>query len=299
MGTRRLAIGLLILVVTALLALASYFGWLPRDRLAAGEAEYPQSESAAAHPDLDQDTVGSSRFEAGLAAAGELGEGGALVPLSMTDRELITIGGGIDGIAYSREEADWLDRNGFPKLNQLAELETTSIEELQARAASGNAVDLALLTQKRVASGRCATKAQAMDCAESFRQAAVRGSLWALARYVSTAKYFSADVDDETRRWIEAHELVAERLGIYDEATERQNQQLRELRGDDARASELANEVLASINAERAALGLGLWTRDPRPGEARQRALNDYFARSMDPSGQPRTNVRRYHYPRE
>jgi hypothetical protein len=299
MSSRRFTIATLAAVFTVLLILSYQFGWFSRMSLRADGVDNSIPGASLAQSDSDRGNMGASGLgSSNSAVVDPVGER-PLVPLGVSDQELATIGGGIEAIAYSREEADWLERNGYPTLEQLAALDAEPFEELQARAASGRAVDLALLAHKRVRLGQCASKVQAMECAESYRQAAVRGSLWAMSRYVSTAKYFATDLDDETRRWIEAHELVAERLGLHDEMTEAQNQQLRQLRGDDDNLSELVDEVLASINTERGALGLAPWARDPRPGEARQRALNDYMARSIDSSGQPRPGVRRYHYPRQ
>lgn len=301
MNSRHRAISIAVSFSTVLLLGACGFWWLSASPLAHNEVGDMQPPGGEARPSSELGTGEPVpvHLETDPNSPAILGDQGTLVPLELSDQELFAMGGGVEGIAYSREEADWLDRNGYPRLEQLAGLDATPIELLQARAASGGAVDLALLAHKRVRMGACATKVQAMDCAEGYRQAAVHGSLWALSKYVSTAKYYADELDIETRRWIDAHALVAERLGMYDELTEQQNQQLRKLRGEDAGASELADEVLTAINRERAALGLSAWSRDPRPAEARQRAMNDYLVRSMDSNGRPRPNVRRYHFPRD
>lgn len=301
MNSRHRAIAVAVVISSVLLLGACSFWWFSADSHAHKEVGDLQRRASGTRPDSERGAGESVpvHSETDPDAPAIFGDPGALVPLELSDQELFAIGGGVEVIAYSREEANWLDRNGFPRLEQLAGLDATPIEVLEARAASGGAVDIALLAHKRVRMGACATKVQAMDCAEGYRQAAVHGSLWALSKYVSTAKYYADELDIESRRWIDAHALVAERLGMFDELTEQQNQQLRKLRGEDAGAADLADEVLTAINSERAALGLSAWSRDPRPAEARQRAMNDYLVRSMDSNGRPRPNVRRYHYPRE
>jgi len=71
-----------------------------------------------------------------------------LTPLGMSGQEFSRRGGDRRTLAFSADEAVWLDKHGFPKPGELLELRTTAKSELQQRANSGDPVGMALLAKR-------------------------------------------------------------------------------------------------------------------------------------------------------
>ncbi|GEM_PF-5012485 len=174
---------------------------------------------------------------------------------ALTPQELVELGVPFEVLALSREESAWLRRNGYPRAEEIENLQTLDLTALQRRVDGGDSAAMALLGMRLGGeAGR-----------ELLERAEVHGSRFAMLEMLRQ----SPPTEATTAHASMYHAYAAALLGDHRAS----GAMSRAYRGDPAYSDFLVRTGLSGgqaqlshLNRQRAALGMPPLVPDPRPG---------------------------------